>query len=198
MALASSLTAMTFSGHAQTVNPATAKYEPAVEVAGKKLILNGAGIRYKAVFKVYSVGLYLPSKATSAKAVYAMPGTKRVHMVMLREIGGAELGKNFTHHFEDNASREEVTTSINQLIRFGQLFANRKALKEGESVTLDWQPGSGTTISINGVAQGEPFPGENFFNGMLKLWIGDQDSAGVRGVLLGQEPAQTSTNTSKY
>jgi hypothetical protein len=39
------------------------------------------------------------------------------------------------------------------------------------------------------VPQGEPYPGAAFYNGMLKLWIGDRDSAGVRAALLGQTAA---------
>lgn len=171
---------------AQPVDLAGAKFEPQVQVAGATLGLNGAAIRYKVVFKVYAVGLYLPAKATTLNAVVAQPGPKRVHAVMLRDVTGSELGKNFAHHFEANTTREEFAASISQIFRFGELFASRKMMKAGESFTLDWTPGLGTIISINGVPQGEPYPGAAFYNGMLKLWIGDRDSAGVRAALLGQ------------
>ncbi len=173
---------------AQTVDLAGAKFEPQVQVAGKTMGLNGAGIRYKAVFKVYAIGMYLPAKAATAKAAIEQPGPKRVHVVMLRDVNGAELGKNFAHHFEDNAAREDFTTSINQIFRFGELFATRKMLKAGESFTLDWVPGTGTVVSINGVPQGEPYSGFGFYSGMMKLWIGDRDSASVRAALLGTAP----------
>ena len=171
---------------AQPVDLAGAKFEPQVQVAGATLGLNGAAIRYKVVFKVYAVGLYLPAKAATLDAVVAQPGPKRVHAVMLRDVTGSELGKNFAHHFEANTTREEFAASISQIFRFGELFASRKMMKAGESFTLDWTPGLGTIISINGVPQGEPYPGAAFYNGMLKLWIGDRDSAGVRAALLGQ------------
>ena len=35
------------------------KYDETADVRGTKLQLNGAGVRYKAVFKVYTAGLYL-------------------------------------------------------------------------------------------------------------------------------------------
>jgi Chalcone isomerase-like len=179
---------------AQTVDLAGAKFEPQMPLGGKTLSLNGAGIRYKAVFKVYAVGMYLPAKATSAKAAIEQQGPKRLHVVMLRDVNGSELGKNFAHHFEDNAAREEFTTSINQIFRFGELFATRKMLKAGESFTLDWLPGTGTVVSINGVPQGEPYTGFGFYSGMMKLWIGERDSAGVRAPLLGTAPEQYSRN----
>jgi hypothetical protein len=173
---------------AQTLELAGAKFEPQVQLGGTALKLNGAAIRSKVIFKVYAVGLYLPLKAGTVSAVMNQPGPKRVHAVMLRDISGAELGKNFTHHFQDNASREEFAGSINHIFRFGELFSSRKLMKAGESFTLDWVPGLGTVLSINGVQQGEPYPGEAFYSGMLKLWIGDRDSAGVREALLGHTP----------
>ena len=53
--------------------------------------------------------------------------------------------------------------------------------------TLDWVPGKGTVVSLNGVQQGDPYEGTAFFSGMLKLWIGEEDSARVRDALLGQK-----------
>jgi hypothetical protein len=179
---------------AQTVELAGVKFEPQALVAGKTLGLNGAAVRYKAVFKVYAIGLYLPSKASTAKSVLEQAGPKKVHVVMLRDVSGAELGRNFAHHFEDNVSREEFTSSVKQIFRFGELFSNRKMLKAGESFTLDWIPGVGAVVSLNGVPQGEPYAGTSFYNGMLKLWIGDADSAGVRSALLGAPAVDKSPN----
>jgi hypothetical protein len=116
---------------------AGAKFEPQVQVAGAMLGLNGAAIRYKVVFKVYAVGLYRPAKAAALTAVVEQPGPRRVHAVMLRDVTGSELGKNFAHHFEANTTREEFAASINQIFRFGELFASRKMMKAGESFTLD-------------------------------------------------------------
>lgn len=174
---------------AQPVDLAGAKFEPQVQVGGSVLGLNGAAIRYKVVFKVYAIGLYLPAKAGTLAAAVDQPGPKRIHAVMLRDISGSELGKNFTSNFEANASREEFAGSISQIFRFGELFSSRKMMKAGDSFTLDWIPGTGTVLSINGVPQGEPYPGPLFYSGMLKLWIGDRDSAGVRAPLLGQAAA---------
>ena len=44
-------------------------YPPAMELQGRALLLNGAGIRYKTVLQVYTAGLYLESKAPNAPAI---------------------------------------------------------------------------------------------------------------------------------
>lgn len=177
---------------AQAVDLSGAVFEPQVPLAGKTLVLNGAAIRYRAVVKVYAVGLYLPSKMNSAKAVLESTGPRRIHGVMLRDVGGAELGKSFTKSFEENTTREDLMASIQQIARLGEVFSARKQLKAGDSFSFDWIPGSGTVMSINGQPVGDPFPGAGFFNGMLKLWIGDADSAGVRSALLGAPPSRSS------
>jgi hypothetical protein len=70
---------------AQAVELGGVVFEPQIALAGKTLVLNGAAIRYKAVVQVYAVGLYLPGKMNSAKAVLESSGPRRVHGVMLRD-----------------------------------------------------------------------------------------------------------------
>ena len=60
--------------HAEPVTLSGVKYEDAAEVRGAKVQLNGAGVRYKAVFKVYAAGLYLPRKAGTTEALAADDG----------------------------------------------------------------------------------------------------------------------------
>ena len=65
------------SAWAQAVEVANVKYEPSVDLAGQKLVLNGAGIRYKFVVKVYTAGLYLAAKAaTVALMPRCMPAAR--------------------------------------------------------------------------------------------------------------------------
>lgn len=113
---------------------------------------------------------------------------------MLRDVSGAELGKTFTKSFEQNTTREDLMASITQIAKLGEVFSARKQLKQGDSFTFDWVPGVGTVMSISGQPVGEPFAGAGFFNGMLKLWIGEADSAGVRDALLGLPPKRAGRN----
>ena len=72
------------------------KLDDQIDLRGSKLLLNGAGVRYKAVFKVYTAGLYMGKKADTVEEVLAAPGPKRVTITMLRDIDANELGKLFT------------------------------------------------------------------------------------------------------
>ena len=157
---------------AATIDVGGAKIEDATDIRGSKLVLNGAGVRYKAVFKVYAAGLYLGKKASTPEEVFATPGAKRLHITLLREIDSNELGKNFTTAFTDNAPKQEMSKLIPGLIKMGQIFSDQKRLLAGESFTIDWVPGTGTVITVKGVVQGEPFKEPEFFNALMRIWLG--------------------------
>jgi hypothetical protein len=173
---------------AQTVELAGGvKFEPTMQVGGKALALNGAGIRYKAIFKVYAAGLYLGTHATTPEAVYAAPGPKRIRIVMYREIDANELGKLFTQGMEKNVSPAEFTRAINGTIRLGELFAKRKKLVAGDYFDVDWVPGTGSTVLVNGKPEIEPIKEPEFFNALLSIWLGKSPAdTQLRLALLGQ------------
>lgn len=157
---------------AATVEVGGVKLEDQIDMRGSKLVLNGAGVRFKAVFKVYTAGLYLGKKAATPEEVLAAPGAKRLQITMLREIDSNELGKLFTRGVQDNAPKTEMSKLIPGLIKMGQIFSDQKKLVAGDVFTIDWVPGTGTVITVKGVPQGEPFKEPEFFNALMRIWLG--------------------------
>ena len=39
-------------------------------------------------------------------------------------------------------------------------------------MSIDWVPGTGTVLTVKGVPQGEPFKEPEFFNALLRIWLG--------------------------
>ncbi|NDY91076.1 chalcone isomerase family protein [Ideonella livida] len=170
------------------VTLAGVRFEPGASVGGGALLLNGAGIRYKAIFKVYAAGLYLSARAASLEAAVAAPGPKRVHIVMLRDIDANELGKLFTQGMEKNASKDVFMKSIPGTLKLAELFARKKKLASGDAFSVDWVPGQGTTVVINGKPELEPIPEPAFFQALLGIWLGKDPADGpLKRALLGQE-----------
>ena len=163
---------LAFSAAAATVEVGGVKLEDQIDVRGSKLVLNGAGVRYKAVFKVYTAGLYLGKKAGTPEEVLAVTGPKRMQITMLREIDSNELGKLFTRGVQDNAPKTEMSKLIPGLIKMGQIFSDQKKLVAGDVFMIDWVPGTGTVITVKGVPQGEPFKEPEFFNALMRIWLG--------------------------
>lgn len=157
---------------AAPVDVAGIKVEDTIDLQGTKLQLNGAGVRYKAVFKVYVAALYVGKKVATPEEFYAATGPKRMSITMLRDIDSNELGKAFTKGFEENAPKGEMAKLIPGLIRMGQVFSDQKKLVAGDTFTNDWIPGTGLIITIKGKTQGEPFKEQEFFNALMRIWLG--------------------------
>jgi hypothetical protein len=160
------------SATAATVDVAGVKLEDRVTVAGKPLVLNGAGIRYKAVFKVYAAGFYVEKPATTPDALLDQPGPKRMTITMLRDIDSAELGKLFARGMEDNMEKGSFAKLVPGVMRMSQVFTNHKVLKTGENFVLDWIPGTGTVLTVKGQVEGEPFKEAEFFEALMRIWLG--------------------------
>jgi Chalcone isomerase-like len=146
---------------------------------------------------VYAAGLYLAAKANSTEAVLAAAGPKRMHVVMLREIDGNELGRLFTRGMQDNATKEEFAKTIPGTITMGEIFSGpKKKLLPGESLTIDWVPGVGTNLLVNGALLSQPVKEPEFFTAMMRIWLGRSPAdSQLKDALLGKAaPAGPANN----
>jgi len=159
-------------GQANAAEVGGVKLDERITLTGSPLMLNGAGIRYKAVFQVYTAALYLGQKADTPEAVLGAPGPKRMAITMLRDIDSAELGKLFSRGMEDNMERSEFAKLIPGVMRMSEVFSKHKKLLAGETFVLDWIPGTGTVLTVKGQVEGEPFKEPEFFNALMRIWLG--------------------------
>jgi hypothetical protein len=162
------------------------KFEPTAEVRGTKLELNGAGTRYKAIFKVYDMGLYTTKKVSTPAELLALPGPKRLYFVALREIPGTDLGRLFVKGLSENSPKEVVQKHTLSTTRFIEIFSGKSKMMPGESFAMEFVPGKGTQFFITGQPQGEPVGDDEFFTMVLKIWVGESPAdRGLKDALLG-------------
>jgi len=179
---------------AQPIEASGVRFDAEHVVANTKLVLNGAGTRYRAVFKVYAAGLYLPKKVATADAVLTQPGPKRLHIVMLRDIDANDLGRLFTRGMQENASKEDFSKSIPGTLRIAEIFSTKRKLVAGENFSIEWVPGVGTVSYLNGKQQGEPVKEPEFFHTLMRIWLGNVPAdAQLKDALLGKAVAPRET-----
>jgi hypothetical protein len=90
---------------------------------------------------------------------------------------------------EKNATREDFVKAIPGTIKMGEIFAAKKKLASGESFQVDWVPGQGTVILINGKPAAEPIKEPEFYSALMKIWLGkDPADANLKDALLGKVP----------
>jgi len=150
------------------------KFEDTNKVAGKELTLNGAGMRTKFVIKVYAAGLYLPEKSKALAEILKQDGPRRITLQMARDVSSEDFGKAFMDGLNDNVDKVEKQKIVAQIGKFGEMFAGVDGLKKGDVLHIDWIPGSGTVCELNGKKLIENVPDINFYNALLRIWLGDK------------------------
>ena len=176
-----------FGATAQTLDIEGVKLEPTAQVGATALQLNGAGVRIKVFFKVYVAGLYVPQKAGDATRLLAQKGPRRVAITMLRNVDAETFAAALNDGLRDNHTEAQFAAMKPQL---DMLNANLKAAgeaKKGDVIHIEFVPGTGTRVTVNGQARGTPIAGEEFFTSVLRIWLGDKpvDGALKRGLLGG-------------
>lgn len=160
--------------HADTVTVSGIKLEDTAQVGNQNLKLNGAGVRVKVFFKVYVAALYLPELKSTTPDVLALPGAKRVHIVMMRDLSNDDFSQAFMDGLRNNLDISERSKLIKPMIAFGQMFSLVGNLKKGDTMNFDWIPGTGVVSQLNGVKIGEAITDPSFYNSVLKIWLGNK------------------------
>ena len=159
---------------AQAADVAGVKIDDKTRVANAELTLNGAGLRKRAFFQVYAIGLYVPQKASSPQALLEQPGPKRVAIHMLRDVGAEAFSEALAEGIRANHTEAEMKALEPRIKELTAIIAEVGQAKKGMAFALDWQPPAGTVMLVNGAARGKPITGDDFYRALLKIWIGDK------------------------
>ena len=149
------------------------KLEERDKLGASELTLNGAGLRKRAFFQVYAIGLYLPEKKPVAADAIAAPGPKRVAMHMLRDVGANQFGDALNDGMKENHSDAEMKALAPRITQLLEAMNAMKEATKGMRITLDWMPGTGTQLTVDGKPSGAPIPGEDFYRALLRIWLGE-------------------------
>lgn len=156
-----------------TVNAKTDNFPKQIQLEGAKLALNGLGTRYKAIFKVYDMGLYTSAKAGTMQEAINATGPKKLQFIAHREISTSELGRLFYQGIKDNNSAELNLKHIVSAARLSEIASVRSKILPGESFSMEYVPGKGVTFFVMDKAQGSAIGDAEFFSMVLRIWLGN-------------------------
>jgi Chalcone isomerase-like len=158
-------------------------FPDAVDVGGKALKLNGAGLRKKFVVKVYAGGLYLAQPSSDAAAIVAADEPKRVRMVFLRDVSKRQIVDAYREGFEANSRGPELPDLLAQL---KQLDPALHDMKSHQEMIVTYVPGQGTTVESTGGAP-VTVAGKPFADAMFRNWLGRKPADdGLKEGMLGK------------
>jgi hypothetical protein len=186
LALLAGVAALAMSVTALAADVSGVKFAAKAEVQGAQLALNGAGLRRKFIFKVYAMALYLPARTDSAPAAIDAAGPKRIEIGMLRDVGAKTFSDALREGIDDNNSAAQAKAVEPQLKQLEAVMQKVGTAKEGMRIRLDWVPGAGTQVSIDGAPADAPIPGKDFYRALLRIWLGpDPVQSDLKRALLG-------------
>ncbi len=137
-------------------------------VAGKELVLNGLGLRTKAIFKVYVASLYVETASKDGAQLIASDQVKRVEMYMKRDLEKAKIVDAVRDGFEKN-SKALMPKLKERLDKFVAVIPD---VKEGEKLTITYVPGKGTSISNSDGSDKVSVEGKDFADALFSVWLG--------------------------
>jgi len=145
------------------------KFPDTAQVEGKELKLNGVGLRRKIFFNVYVAGLYVENTSKDAAQLASSDQTKRVTLVMLRDLDKHQVGEAIREGFMKNSAGQMATLKE----RLDKFIGQLSDVKKGEQLVVTYVPGKGTTVSGSG-GERVAIPGKDFADALFSVWLGKQ------------------------
>ncbi|MDQ2962878.1 MAG: chalcone isomerase family protein [Pseudomonadota bacterium] len=181
--LAGAIIALILSSVLHAAEVGGVKLEDRISLGGQELVLNGAGVRTRAIFKVYVASLYVPQKTADAAVVQAK-GPRRIQLNLLRTLSADQLADALNDGLAEANSPAEFAAVKPQAEELVGIMKAFKEVKEKDIVTLDFVDGS-TKVGWNGESKGA-IAGELFNRALTRIWIGDKPvQADLKKALLG-------------
>lgn len=173
--------------------------EERIRVDGQELQLNGMALRTRVIFKVYVAGLYLPARIGTAQAAIDAKGAKRIVLVMMREANAEQFCQSIDAGMRANSSAAQMAAVKKQTEELMAMIRAIGQARKGMRIVLDYAPSiNGTTLLVDGVVQGRLMPGEEFYQALLRIWLGDYPAQeDLKEALLGQ-PADIQGGRHEY
>jgi hypothetical protein len=149
---------------------------------GARFELVGATtFRWMSIVKVYDARLHLGTGEPPTKVFADIP--VRLQLTYHRGFTAAEIIKGGDTLLARNVKAETLTALRERLELVNRAYRD---VREGDSYTLTYVPGKGTTLRLNGSPL-VTIPGHDFATAYFRIWLGDDPiSESMRDALLGR------------
>jgi hypothetical protein len=144
-----------------------------LRIGEETVTLAGMGIRTKTFLKikVYVAGLYMKNRSNDPADIIGSDQAKAIVMSFLyKEVEGEKLQESWRDGFKANtpSAGPELKKRMDEFV---SLFS--AAAIKGDKYIFAYEPGIGTTISLNGDIKAT-IPGADFASALMAIWFGDK------------------------
>ncbi len=181
-------TLLVTSGTAAAGKKAGVEMPDQITVAGKPLTLNGMGLREATILNidVYVAGLYVEHVSSNATKLVMNDEVKQLVLRFVRDVDREDITDAWSDGFKRNAT--VPVAQLKPLI--AQLNAWMPEFSDGDTLVFTYVPGTGVTVSINGVRKGT-INQADFTRSLFSIWLGPKPPTGdLKRGLLGKHPPE--------
>jgi hypothetical protein len=142
-----------------------------VTFEGQELVYNGAGVRKKAWFKLYSGGLYLTKKSSDAKDIMSADESMAIKLhITSRMISSSKMINAVNDGFE-NSTNGNTAPIAKEIEKFKGFFSDE--INDGDIFDIAYVKGTGVVVFKNGTKKGT-IAGLNFKEALFGIWLSDK------------------------
>ncbi len=149
------------------------RFEPMAQIGGQQLMLNGVGVRKRFFLSVYVAGLYVPERSSDPETLLKQKGPRRMLMRFIRDVEAELFSTSLNEGMRRNYSTEQLNAWRPQLTALNQLISSMVLVRAGDMVSWDYVPGEGGKVVQNMAARVPSVQGEEFYNAVLRVWLGE-------------------------
>ncbi|WP_298511484.1 chalcone isomerase family protein [uncultured Kordia sp.] len=158
------------------IGAATAQHEvgsatlpDTVTFEGQELMYNGAGVRKKAWFKLYSGGLYLQQKSSNAYDIRTADESMAIKLHITSGMISSKKMINAVNDGFDKSTKGNTAPIANKIETFKGFFSDE--INDGDIFDIVYLKDKGVIVYKNGTEKGV-IPGYEFKKALFGIWLG--------------------------
>lgn len=161
-------------GIAQAAKLEGQRFDDTLVLSDRTLRLNGLGLRGVAWVKAFVAGLYLAAPSKDTSQILAMQGPKRLRLKVMLEAPSVEMTKSMRRGVRRNEPEAMQARLLERVEVLAKGLDSIGTFRPGDVLDLDFIPGQGTHLVLNGKPLVKPIEGDDFYRAVLKIFIGER------------------------
>lgn len=161
------------------------RFDSAIRLGGADLVLNGVGVRRRFFIPVYVGALYVPQRSSDPEVLLRQRGPRRMSLRFVRDVEAELFMNSLDAGMRKHYTAPQLEAWKSQRQTLTSVIANVVIARRADHVTWDYTPETGARVMQNSVPIIPSMPGEDFYNAVLRVWLGPQpaDAEMKRGLL---------------
>lgn len=161
------------------------RFDGAIRLGGADLVLNGVGVRRRFFIPVYVGALYVPRRSSDPEVLLNQRGPRRMSLRFVRDVEAELFMNSLDAGMRKHYTALQLEAWKSQWQTLTSVIANVVIARRADHVTWDYTPETGARVMQNSVPIIPSMPGEDFYNAVLRVWLGPQpaDADMKRGLL---------------